>query len=134
MGNQQSAHMLHQMNQMCGNIEFHQNQNHFGYPPFYLQGPQGLYYILVPPPDNYNADYPGSVRDLSDNDSVDECESLTESDISCEKEISEGESLTQYQLRDSFANVHHEEDEEYIDYEMQNDEQLTRLVLSIIDE
>lgn len=132
--NQQSAHMFHQMNQICGNREFHQNQNHFGYPPLYLQGPQGLYYILVPPPDNYIADYPGSVGDLSDNDSVDECESITESDMSCDKENSEGECLTQYQLRESFANVHHEEDEEYIDYEMQNDEQLTRLVLSIIDE
>merc|ERR1712243_292755 len=102
---------------MCVNREFHQNQNHFGYPPLYLQGPQGLYYILVPPPDNCIGDYPGSVGDMSDNDSVDDRESITESDMSCEKENSEGKSLTQYQLTDSFANVHNEEDEEYVDYE-----------------
>jgi len=128
--NQQTAHLLTQMNQTSHTQTIHQNRNQTVYPPLYLQGPHGLYYVLVPPPDNYIAEYPGSVGDLSDNESSDDCESLGDRSDSDFKKV---DNLKKYEFINNFDEVINDETAD-IDFEMQSDEQLTRLVLSIIDE
>jgi len=136
--NQQSAHLLTQMNQTSQTQTVHQNMNQAVYPPLYLQGPHGLYYVLVPPPNNYIspppdryiAEYPGSIGDMSDNESSDDCESLGDSFDTDFKEV---DNLKKYEFMNNFEEVNNDETAD-IDFEMQSDEQLTRLVLSIIDE
>lgn len=146
--NQQSAHLLDQVNQGNQNLQFYQEQNQYIYPPLYLQGPQGLYYVLVPPPDSYVPDYPGSTGDLSDvseSEGSDDGESLQDmseepmrsihdADWTQDQSI-EPEDLTKYGLKNCYENlIDFSEEISEEEYSMQNDEELTNLVLSIIDE
>ena len=122
--NQQSAHLLCQENQ--GNKHFfYQELSQYVYPPLYLQGPGGLYYVSVPLPESYLTEHPGSTGDLSESEGSDDGESLP--DMS--------EDLGNY----DFSNIHEmiddmSEDFSEEEYSTPNDEDLTNIVLSIKNE
>merc|ERR1712176_57196 len=130
-----TAHLLNHINQAGQNQALLQNQNHLAYPPLYLQGPHGMYYVLVPPPNRYIADYPGSVGDLSDNESSDDCESLgdrSDTDITMTEmqdnffteNLNNADNFTKYDFKNNFEDINKDETADN-NFEMQSDEQLT---------
>ena len=122
--NQQSAHLLCQENQ--GNKHFfYQELSQYVYPPLYLQGPGGLYYVSVPLPESFVSKYPGSTGDPSESEGSDDGESLSDmSEDLCKYDFSDLHEMT-----DDMSEVVSEEE-----YSTPNDEELTNLVLSIINE
>jgi len=141
--NQQSAHLLHQMDIGNQNMPFYQQQNQCAYPPLYLQGPQGLYCVVVPPPESCFPKCPGSTGDLSEDESSDDGESLQDvseehmKNLHCqdwsksriERDLSKLNLKNPY---DKMYNISEDVSEEV--YSTKNDEELTNLVLSIINE
>jgi len=141
---QQSAHLLHQGDQGYQSMQFHQQQNQCVYPPLYLQGPQGLYCVFVPPPESSFPEYPGSTGDMSETEGSDDGESLQDvseepmrnlhdSDWSNVSRIEED--LSKITLKNHYEKMYDiSEDVSEEVYSTKNDEELTNLVLSIISE
>jgi len=142
--NQQSAHRLHQVDQGSQIMQFYQHQNQCFYPPLYLQGPQGLYCVFVPPPESSFPEYPGSTGDMSETEGSEDGESLQDvseepmrhlydSDWSNVSRIEED--LSKLNLKNHYEKMYDiSEDVSEEVYSTKNDEELTNLVLSIIDE
>jgi len=144
--NQQSAHLLHQVDQGNQNRQFYQQQNQCYFPPLYLQGPQGLYCVYVPPPesDSYVPEYPGSTGDLSESEGSDDGESLQDMSVEPMRNIQDfdwlkgskiKEDLSKMKLKNHYDKMYDiSEDVSEEVYSTKNDEELTNLVLSIISE
>jgi len=74
--NRQAANFLHhqpQYNQLNYCQDLHDGNP---FPPLYIMGPQGLYYVMVPPPPSASPDTLGSVGELSETEGSEDSDSI----------------------------------------------------------
>lgn len=92
-------------------------------PPLYIQGPHGMFYVLVPPPPPISPDTSGSVGESSENEGSEDGDSI--------QDVSE-ELILDNHVLDWSSGLERQNVEK--EHSLEDDEELNNLVLSIIDD
>jgi len=137
--NQESSFILNQRISVNSEMPVQYDVNPYMYPPLYLQGPHGMYYITVPPPQIYNPAFPGSSGCPSDNECSDDggsTDGVSEELLHnvCDLDISEKPTIQILNPKQYDGEYDISEDVSREEYSSKNDVELTNLVLSIIDD